>query len=446
MLQKSLLLAPHALWFEQIPLQFPRERGQPLAVSAALIPEDNTRKPLYARTTVRLHPPSELARVIRLERNWFPTDASGIFDPHHLRDTLIMPGGTGEWLRKLWGAPAPPVDPYVPYRYQTLWIRNDSTATIPAAVSSGFTAPGDGGSVPFLRAPDLLSGGTGQSITFADLLPRRETIVILPVYFDPRSAVPGRYRHNIRVTLRGTDQELSRVRIPFRVQPPSHWAFFITLATLALALLGFFFVIRKGGALLRTLPLRLLSGAAIFAAAAFVLVNIPEIIAGNIALALLGPFGFLVSAFFIEVPANALGVAYLMRYPIPGSLGLYIVIRKIVTALLLYSFQIIPFLLVTAEILAFEGAAWASGVTRGAAFFDRPPERRTRAIVLFVCLFALANIFITAISFYLHIFFYRLDFADWYIALYLITLGLFFAPLGIFVGIRLGAPLREVAG
>ncbi len=205
----------------------------------------------------------------------------------------------------------------------------------------------------------------------------------------------------------------------------------------------------RGGDLFLSLPLRLLAGAATFAAAMFVLVKIPGFVVGNLAQIALGPFSFLIGDLFSHVALYALAIAYLMRYPVPGALALLAIARKLLLALTIESFQIIPLLMLGAEIVFLEGAAWLAGITRGPAggrLFDRWPLDRRAPVLLGGAAFVAADALITGVSFHLHIFFYRLLYADWYIVLYLLVSSTLFTFLGVALGLRLGTPLREVAG
>ena len=72
------------------------------------------------RAAVTLKSPEELARAISIEKAHLPTDERGNADLRRIADTLILPGGPGHFILSLLGRGAPPVNPYVPYRHQTL--------------------------------------------------------------------------------------------------------------------------------------------------------------------------------------------------------------------------------------------------------------------------------------------------------------------------------------
>ncbi|OGL61819.1 MAG: hypothetical protein A3J27_05050 [Candidatus Tectomicrobia bacterium RIFCSPLOWO2_12_FULL_69_37] len=436
------------IWFRQVKLRLPARAGGALPFEAGLRPKGGL-PPVSARAEVRLRPAGELRRAVRLERAVLPTDEEGNADPFQLPDTMLLPGGPGHFLLALTGRGGPPVNPFFPYRHQTLWLRNASGGALAVTVSSRVLLAGSGREAAFFRAPDLISGGSGQSVAFAALPAGGTAPVVLPIFLDPREAAAGRYVRRVQVRLLGTETDLLKLDLPLELRRPSLRAFLVTAATLSLALLGGVFLAWRGGRAMRAMPLRMLTGAAMFAAASFALVSLPEFLVGSSSRLLLGPFSFLVTGLFSHVPLYALAAAYLMRYPVPGALALFAAIRKLILALTLESFQIIPVLILAAEIACLEGAAWLAGITRGAPgrrLLDRWPEERWRPAAAAGLAFVAADLLLTGASIHLHIFFYRLILADWYILLYLAVASVLYTFIGFTLGLRLGAPLREVAG
>ena len=49
---------------------------------------------------------------------------------------MLLPGGPGHFLLALTGRGGPPVNPFFPYRHQTLWLRNASGGALALTVSS----------------------------------------------------------------------------------------------------------------------------------------------------------------------------------------------------------------------------------------------------------------------------------------------------------------------
>lgn len=436
------------VWFRQVKLRLPARAAGPLPFEARLRPQSGL-PPIQARAEVSLRPAGELMRAVRLERAVLPTDEEGNADPFQLPDTMLLPGGPGHFLLALTGRGGPPVNPFFPYRHQTLWLRNASGGALALTVSSRILLAGSEREAAFFRAPDLISGGSGQSVAFAALPAGKAAPVVLPIFLDPREAAAGRYVRRVQVRLLGTETDLLKLDLPLELRRPSLRAFLVTAATLALALLGGVLLAWRGGRAMRAMPLRMLTGAAMFAAASFVLVSLPEFLIGSSSRLLLGPFSFLVTGLFSHVPLYALAAAYLMRYPVPGALALFAAIRKLILALTLESFQLIPVLILAAEIACLEGAAWLAGITRGAPgerLLDRWPAERWRPAALAGAAFVAADLLLTGASIHLHIFFYRLILADWYILLYLIVSSVLYTFAGFALGLRLGVPLREVAG
>jgi hypothetical protein len=449
LLARGATHAPNDLWFRQFSLRLTGGAKGPLAFEAKLIPDGGATPPLRASAHVQIREAGELARFLAVEKTRFPTDQEGEFDAKRVPGIMYLPGGPGHFLQNLLGGAGPPPNPFVPFRHQTVWIRNRAEGALAVAATARILSLETGAPVNFLRAPGLISGGTGRSSAFAVLPPGRLTPVVLPFYFDPRGSRPGQFRRRIEVRLWGAEANLITLDLPLELRRPSLRAFLFTAGILGLGILGSLLLFWNRRRLSKMFPLRVLAGASTFAAVITVLAGVPELILGNLLTSALGPFAFLISGLFTAVPVYAIGVAFLMRYPVPGALGLLIGIRRLILALTIYSLQLLPLLMLIAEVITLESAAWLAGVTRGGPggrLFDRWPRERWRPLLVGGAAFVAADTLITAASFHLHIFFFRLVYADWYIVLFLAVSSVLYTFLGVALGLRLGGPLREVAG
>ena len=67
--------------------------------------------------------------------------------------------------------------------------------------------------------------------------------------------------------------------------------------------------------------------------------------------------------------------------------------------------------------------------------------------MLLLCfMLGVADAFITFINLEQMMFFYRLYYADWYLALYMLINGLLYSSVGSWLGIKTGLKLRQVMG
>ena len=67
--------------------------------------------------------------------------------------------------------------------------------------------------------------------------------------------------------------------------------------------------------------------------------------------------------------------------------------------------------------------------------------------MFFICLMmGVADALITFVNLEQMMFFYRLYYADWYLALYMLINGLLYSAVGSWLGYKLGLKLRQVMG
>ena len=221
----------------------------------------------------------------------------------------------------------------------------------------------------------------------------------------------------------------------------------ITIFTIIITtgfLIFFFFNYSR---LFNKLPIRVFSGAAVYSAVLFVLVNVPNILFGNLSIALLGPFSFLITSFFTELPFFAIVVIYLKKYPYPGALSLLIIIRKIIVAFTIYSFAIVPFLSLAFEILVYEFLLSIAGITnvknqKKISMIHK--NRKYLSIVITGLVLTIGNSLVTLVNFELYMFFYRLVYANWYIFSYIMVTCVICTFLGVILGFKLHQSMREV--
>lgn len=221
----------------------------------------------------------------------------------------------------------------------------------------------------------------------------------------------------------------------------------ITILTIIITTAFLIFFFFNYSRLFRKLPLRVFSGAAVYSAVIFVLVNIPNILFGNLSVALLGPFSFFLTSFFTELPFYAIVVIYLKRYPYIGALSLLIIIRKIIVAFTIYSFAIVPFLSLALEILVYEFLLSKAGITNlkdhnKASMTTKEQNYSSVFITAFVLM--TGNSLVTLVNFELYMFFYRLVYAQWYIFSYIMITCVICTFLGVLLGFKLHQSLREV--
>ena len=78
--------------------------------------------------------------------------------------------------------------------------------------------------------------------------------------------------------------------------------------------------------------------------------------------------------------------------------------------------------------------------------FYRQQQLSKRYLLAVALLFGLGDAVITFINMQQMMFFYRLYYADWYLALYMLVNGVLYSSIGAWLGARTGTKLQQVMG
>ena len=285
-------------------------------------------------------------------------------------------------------------------------------------------------------------GGTGWDYENLDateasigLLPQVSQSVIMPLYVNPFTINEGNY--NLRITL--TDGNISKItEVPLTiVKRKGTGMFAIGFAGACVA-----FVIASFKKL-RECTIQI--GArgditvALFAALAFGGVVVPVPLLGDFFHVILGPFSGLITGVLNGIVQYLLLMALLILFRRPGVLSLFFLMRWLLSAILFGRVTLVGILICSVSIVVLEFVLWVWG------FFKKEVITEQYAVLIAVMI-GIADASITFINMQQMMFFYRLYYADWFIALYMLVNGILYSSIGAWMGYRMGEKLKQVMG
>ena len=267
------------------------------------------------------------------------------------------------------------------------------------------------------------------------LLPQVSQSVIMPLYVNPFTINEGNY--NLRITL--TDGNISKItEVPLTiVKRKSTGIFAIGFAGACVA-----FVIASFKKL-RECTIQI--GArgditvALFAALAFGGVVVPVTLLGDFFHVILGPFSGLITGILNGIVQYLLLMALLILFRRPGVLSLFFLMRWLLSAILFGRVTLVGILICSVSIVVLEFVLWVWG------FFKKEVITEQYAVLIAVMI-GIADAFITFINMQQMMFFYRLYYADWFIALCMLVNGILYSSIGAWMGYRMGEKLKQVMG
>lgn len=279
------------------------------------------------------------------------------------------------------------------------------------------------------------TGAAGKTTALISLDGQKSQSFIIPVYIDYFTVLEGDY--NLRVTVYGNNQEKIQ-EVPLKIAK-TH--------SLGLLAVGFSFicmllVICFGYRLKRGVYEIGAKGAitvALFAALSFGGITMPTTLMGDLLHVFLGPFSGLVSGLLSGVLQYLLIVSLLVLFRKPGVVSLLYFVKYMLTGIMFGHFTPLGFLSCCVSVVALEAALYISG-------FYRQKTLNNGFMLVLAILLGCTDGFTTFVNMEQMMFFYRLYYADWYLALYMLVNGLLYSSIGSWLGYKTGTKLQQVMG
>ncbi len=389
----------------------------------------------------------EIAAQLAIEDVQMPTDDAGTADPRQRADTLYH----AQPLLGRWGQS--PIDVYTPIAHQTVHLRNHSESTLHVVVSSINRDAKSGKVIQFLAPPEAVNAGTDMSVSFASLPPGTLSAIPLPIYFNPLSARAGEYTREIEVKVWGSNATVLREQRPLHIVVPNRQALFITVLAVLASSIGLAGVLRHHRQIFARFTTKQLIVIALFGATVFVCVIIPSTLFLNLIRALLGPVSVLLTGLMNETLYYALLTALLIYIngspqkaeqeecavenraygkteKKPGVILLASAVRLLLGAVTFGLFTPMEIIYTGTSVLLLE---------TGYRLVQR------RGLLAWAVALGICDALAVYVDFQLSIVFYRLFYADWYIAMRILVEGFAYTFIGVLLGSRLGRGLWRVA-
>lgn len=279
------------------------------------------------------------------------------------------------------------------------------------------------------------TGRAGETTALISLDGKKNQTFILPLYVDYFTVLEGEY--NLRITVSGNGQQKIQ-ETPLTIAKKHS----VGLAAVGFSFVCLFVALACGGRLRRCIGVIGAKGAitvALFAALAFGGITLPTTLLGDLLHVFLGPFSGLLTGVLSGVLQYLLIVSLLLLFRAPGVLALMFFVKYMLSGLMFGHFTPLGLLSTCVYVTVLEGALQLCGFYRA--------ERIGKRYMLFVALvLGLADALVNFVNLEQMMFFYRLYYADWYMALYMLINGVLYSSVGAWLGYRTGAKLQQVMG
>ena len=140
-----------------------------------------------------------------------------------------------------------------------------------------------------------------------------------------------------------------------------------------------------------------------------------------------------------QIMLHLLVVALLVLFRAPGVLTLMYFVKYMLAGLMFGHFTPLGLLSMCVNVAILETLLYLSG------FYRR--QELGKGYMLFICLLmGVGDALVTFVNMEQMMFFYRLYYADWYLALYMLVNGLVYSSIGAWLGAKTGSKLQQVMG
>lgn len=396
------------------------------------------------------NPAKGMASVPASRESWYiqgtalPVDESGNVDSRQSEGTIVVPDVTLENMKtRLTGGSAADWTALIskPVSYILLDMRNPQKDQVTVHFRAELVDRGTGENRIGLISS---AGDESQSLQEGDsqateaqfyLNGNKMQTVVIPLYADPFSINEGDY--GLKITL--SDGDADKVtEIPLTVIKSRN----VGILSLGFASCCLFIVIlsyKKIRRVIIRIGARGDIAVALFAAMAFGSVVIPVTLLGDFLHVILGPFSGLVTGLLSGVLQYLLLISLLVLFRKPGVAGLFYLIRWLLSAILFGRVTPVGILLCAISVVIIEGVLQLSG-------FYRKSEISFQFGLFISLLIGLCDAGITFINMQQLMLFYRMYYADWFVALYMIINGLIYSTIGSLLGFKMGSRLKQVMG
>ncbi len=279
------------------------------------------------------------------------------------------------------------------------------------------------------------TGSVNETTALISLDGKKSQAFIIPLYVDYFTVLEGDY--SLRVTVSGNGQEKVQ-EVPLTITKKHNLGLLAVGFSFICLLVVLVFSYKLKGCIYR-IGARGAITVALFAALAFGGITLPTTLIGDLLHVFLGPFSGLVTGILSGMLLYLLVVALLVLFREPGVLTLMYFVKYMLSGLMFGHFTPLGLLSLCVNVAILETLLYLSG------FYRR--QELGKGYMLFICLLlGVGDALVTFINLEQMMFFYRLYYADWYLALYMLVNGLVYSSIGAWLGAKTGSKLQQVMG
>lgn len=407
----------------------------------------------HTRLTIRPRAPEDLAAEIHVRNVLFPCDSFGNVANGNRESTFVLPSRTFRWLWDRLGRREAPSNPWTPAGYESIDLDYKGKAEVVLIVESRVVDRVTGVSVPEMKPPTLLGGGKDRNFGIVVAKPGARNRVLLPLFVDTGRVLPGRYERHAKVRVWGAEAILAESVRPLEILRPASVSACVVMIALVTAIALLIVMVTRGNAILGRFTTHDLVMTALFATVLFSAVTLPMTLLSNVAVAVLGPFSFLITGLANEVAYYALLIAFLTLVPRTGAVAALILVRLLLSSVILGQITFPGLLFTATHIVLLEIVCFGTGLTRRrigpgsdtATVLEDVATGRLRGLWWAAFWLGMADGLSSWVDFQLLSGLYRLYFADWYIALAVVVHGFTYTFAGVHLGARVGRSLGRTA-
>ena len=273
------------------------------------------------------------------------------------------------------------------------------------------------------------------SMALLALSGQKNQLFTLPLYIDHAQIIPGEY--NLRITLASEQEEKIR-ELPIKIIKNKTGSFYVlTLAGFSLIFVTILmFRIHKT---INKIGAKGSITVALFAAISFGCITVPTTLFGDLLHVFLGPFSSFITGLLSGVVFYSLLISLLVLYREFGVVALLFILKWLLAALLFGRITPLGILMCAVNIVFLEIAL------KIVNFYETSCFSNKKIIIVSIAL-GIADALITYVNLEQMMFFYRLYYADWYIALQMLLNGVIYSSVGVYFGFKLGAKLQQIMG
>ena len=277
--------------------------------------------------------------------------------------------------------------------------------------------------------------GANETTAMISLDGKKNQTFILPLYVDYFTVLEGDY--SLRITVSGNGQEKIQ-EVPIAIAKKHNIGLVAVGFSFLCALVAAAFSYRLPRCI-KKIGARGAITVALFAALAFGGITLPTTLLGDLLHVFLGPFSGLVTGILSGVLQYLLIVSLLTLFRAPGVLALMFFVIYMLSGLMFGHFTPLGALSTCVSVVVLESILYLSG-------FYKVQQLNKRYMLFVAVLLGLADAAVTFINLEQMMFFYRLYYADWYMALYMLINGLLYSSIGAWLGFKTGSKLQQVMG